>query len=69
MDDMLVPMSERNGCIDEIGKRRYNKPTNELIKDIDKNLRILSSYIREVYGYYGEKQKRQEKEKVQEATR
>ena len=61
IDDMIVPMSERKGSIDAIGKRRYIKTTDELIVDIDKNLTVLSGYIGEVYRYYGQKQARQEK--------
>lgn len=68
MDDMIVPMSERKGGIDDIGKRLYNKTTDKIIVDIDKNLKVLSGYIGEVYRYYGQKQ-RQEKEEIQKAVR
>ena len=57
-DDLIVPMNERIGGIDDIGKRRYNKSVDELIVDIDKNIKLLSSYIREANSYYGQKQAR-----------
>lgn len=68
MDDMIVPMSERKECIDDIGKRKYSKTVNEIIVDIDRNLKVLSGYIGEVYRYYGQKQRR-EKEEIQKAVR
>ena len=58
IDDMIVPLAERKGGMDDIGKRRYTKTTDELIMDIDKNLKVLSGYIGEVYRYYGKRQKR-----------
>ena len=68
MNDMIVPMSERKGGINDIGRRKYNKTTDEIIVDIDKNLKVLSGYIGEVYSYYGQKQ-RQKKEEIQRTVR
>lgn len=65
MDDLIVRLSDR---IDDIGKRQYNQTVDELIIDIDKNLKLLSDYINEVFVYYGKKQ-RQKKEEIQKTVR
>lgn len=68
MDDLIVRLSDRKGSIDDIGKRRYGNTVDELIVDIDKNLKLLSDYINEVFAYYGKKQ-RQKKEEIQKTAR
>ena len=68
MDGLIVRMSDRKCSIDDIGERRYDKTVDELILEINTNLKVLSDYIVEVYSYYGKKQ-RQEKKEVQRTVR
>lgn len=58
INDMIVPMSERRESINQLGLRKYNKTTKELLFDVNSNLKILSAYIGEVFRFYGQAKKR-----------
>ena len=55
-DDLIVPMSERKGTINNIGKRRYNKSVDELIKVINVKLTELEKYTDGVIKGYGKRE-------------